>query len=172
MALLQVRSTLLGHRLLCLTALLFNRPVRGLLPKFIGPPMLFDNDESNHPVLIKRQHHVSEDRYSQNFPFLPTEWTVTVEHDDGGPWMHGTIVGHGSDGHCGGSHKIWVTKMVHIITRTKRHRDCTIYGRGIHKEIDVKEQYITCDREISWTCELLYETTWTWDIEGIWKNWW
>ena len=43
-ALFQMRSTPLGPGLLSLTTLLFNRPARGLLPKFSRQPILSDKD--------------------------------------------------------------------------------------------------------------------------------
>ena len=50
-------------------ALLFNKLARGLLPKFKRPPMLFDNDESNHTVFNKRQSSIDiHNRSSQKYP--------------------------------------------------------------------------------------------------------
>ena len=53
MALLQVSSTMMGPGLPSPTALLFNRPARGLLPIFSRPPVLFDSDESNNTALVE-----------------------------------------------------------------------------------------------------------------------
>ena len=52
MALLQIRSALISLELPSLAALLFNRPIRELLPKFSRPTVLFDNDENNHTAFI------------------------------------------------------------------------------------------------------------------------
>ena len=60
--------------------------------------MLFDNDESNHAVLIKRQHcaNLAIDSH-EYFPYLATGSTVVVQHKEGGSWMYVIIVWHGSD---------------------------------------------------------------------------
>ena len=70
MALLQIRSTPIGHGLLSLVTLLFKRPSRALLPKFRRPPMLFDNNESNHTVLAKSKSFVNIYSYSQKYSML------------------------------------------------------------------------------------------------------
>ena len=57
----------------------------------------------------------------KNIPFLPTGSTVAVQWEDGRLWMHGTIIGHRSDGQNGGNYKIRVTEMGCTIIRTKRH---------------------------------------------------
>ena len=82
--------------------------------------MLFDSDEHNHAVLTNRQPCTNIDTY-KNIPILLTWSTVEVQHEDGGCWMHGTVVGYRSDDNHGRSYKKWVTKMGFLITRTRRH---------------------------------------------------
>ena len=47
----------------------------------------------------------------ENMPFLPTRPTVTVQHEDMGPWTHVSIVWHVSDYHHSRSYKRQVTNM-------------------------------------------------------------
>ena len=49
--LLQIRSTPISPGLLSLAMLMFKRPSRGLLLRLSRPPLLHDNDESNHTAL-------------------------------------------------------------------------------------------------------------------------
>ena len=68
MALLQKRSTLIRPSLTSLATLLFSRLARGLLLKFSRPLMLFDNNESNHGAVIKRQpRHIKIQKYPISF---------------------------------------------------------------------------------------------------------
>ena len=73
LALLQIRSTPLGPRLLKPTMLIFNRLARDLLPMFSRLPMLFDDDDNNDTVDIKRQFlvNIPKDTH-ENVPFLST----------------------------------------------------------------------------------------------------
>ena len=78
--------------------LLFTRPTRVMLPTFSRPPVLCDNNEGTHTVLINRQPQISEDVDThENIPFLTTGSTVAVQQEDGRLWTHGTIVKLGSE---------------------------------------------------------------------------
>ena len=52
----------------------------------------------------------------KNIPFLPAGSAVAVHHEDAGPWMHGTVVGNGSDNHQDRCYKIQVARTGHCIT--------------------------------------------------------
>ena len=119
---MQITSTAVGPSLPSLATLLFNRPARGVLPKFIRTPMIFDNDESNHAALIKRQSHVYTGTDTcEHILFLPTGSTVALQCKNGEHWMHGIVVAHRSDYHHSRSYRIQVSKAGYIITRTSRH---------------------------------------------------
>ena len=63
MALLHLRSTLMGSNLQSQAAQLFNRPL-----------MLFDNDENDSAALIKRQPSVDIDKDThKHIPFYPQD---------------------------------------------------------------------------------------------------
>ena len=110
MSFLQIRSTVISPRLPSLAELLFNRLMRGILLRFNRQPIMYDNDESNLSVLIERQAYSNEDKDTgKNITLPPIGTTVTVHWEDGGPWTHGTIVGHGSSDHHERSYKMRVT---------------------------------------------------------------
>ena len=96
MVLLQIRSTPI--RIPSTSKLLFNRSARGILPKFNTQLVLHDNDGSSHIALFREAAPGKPRHTHKNIPFLPTGSTVAVWRDDGGPWMHGKIVGHGKFG--------------------------------------------------------------------------
>ena len=71
MALIWIKLIPISPRLQSLATLLFNRPARGILPKFSILPVLCDNNENNHIVLVNRQPHAYVD-VDKNIPFQPT----------------------------------------------------------------------------------------------------
>ena len=93
---------------------------------FSIPPILFDSDENNNAALVDIQPHAYENVDTcKDIPLLPIESTIVVQCQDAGLWMHRTIVGHGSDYHCGRNSRISMTKTGCKITRTKRHMKAT-----------------------------------------------
>ena len=54
-ALLQIKSTLLGPGLPCLATLLFNHPVKGIMPIFGRPPISPNNNDEHYKAVIERQ---------------------------------------------------------------------------------------------------------------------
>ena len=112
--------------------LLINRPVRGLMLKFSRQQKLSDNDESNHVTPIKQQQHTTVDLDTyENFPFLPSGSTVAVQHKHVEPWMHGIIIGHGSDDHHGRSYKIKQQRQATSSPGPKGISRPPNYGMGI-----------------------------------------
>ena len=108
--LLQIKSAaLICPMLPSLATLLFNRPTRGISPRFRGPPILSNKDESNLTALINRQTQLEKykDAY-RNITFIPTGPMVAMQREDSGTWMHGTIYWQRMKGHNGRSYKIRV----------------------------------------------------------------
>ena len=89
MALLHIRSTLIGSNLSCVVTILLNRPARGLLQKLSRPPIVFNKYENIHAALIKRKPHTSVDIDThENIKFLPTneryhKWAASSEGPPG-----------------------------------------------------------------------------------------
>ena len=83
-SLLQIKSTTISTRLLSRATLMFNRPVRSILPRLSRPPLLCDNDESSLTVLMNRQPQLIKNIGTcTDIPFLPT--AVAVHQEDSGP---------------------------------------------------------------------------------------
>ena len=61
MAWLQISSTTISYGLPNMAMQLFNRPTRGILPKFSRPPILSDDDKNSHNSPVNRQPHVYVD---------------------------------------------------------------------------------------------------------------
>ena len=78
-----------------------------------------DNNESNHSSSIETAQTSKDIDSYRIISFLSTASTVAVQQEDGGHWMHKTMVGHGTDKHKGRSYKIQVMKIGYIITRIK-----------------------------------------------------
>ena len=55
MSLLKIRLTPVNPKVPNPATLLFNRPARGLLPRLSRTPIIYDNNESNHDALKRRQ---------------------------------------------------------------------------------------------------------------------
>ena len=96
--------------------LLFNKPVRGILPKLNRLPILIDYGSDNCCSYKKWRRS-----WYKNIPFLSSGSTVVVGWEDRGSWMHGAIVGYRSDDHNGRSYKVQVTKIGHIKWWMKKH---------------------------------------------------
>ena len=122
MALLQIRLILNSPCLPNQAMLLFNALARGILPTFTGQPVLHNNDEINLIVLFKIQPQASQDRDThKNIPFLPTGSTVAVQTGDVKSYMHGVIIGHGTDDYNGRSYRVRVTEIDHVLIAIKIH---------------------------------------------------
>ena len=91
MALLQIHTTPLGQGLLRPATLTFNRQVCGIMPVLDHKPVGQACDDNHHSKLVDRQNKNNNDA-STVFALLPIGSAVMVQHEDGGPWTHGTIV--------------------------------------------------------------------------------
>ena len=119
MVLLQVRSLQIGPILPNGVVLLFNWPAGGCLQSSIGYQCYVTMIEAT--ILFNMQSHKNIDKINcRNILFCQQYLAVAVQHEGGGPWTHGTVVGHISDDHHSRSYRISVSKVGHIITRTSR----------------------------------------------------
>ena len=86
--------------------LLFNRPTRGIVPRFSRSPVLCNNDKSNLTLLVNRWPQFNEDiDTNKNIHFRPTGSTVAVHGEDARLWMYGNVIGHGIEDHNWRSYK-------------------------------------------------------------------
>ena len=77
MALLQICMTPLGHGLLSLATLMFNRPVHGIMPIIDCKPLVEDCDDC-HAKLIERQQKNNNDTAATS-PCIPIGSAVAVQ---------------------------------------------------------------------------------------------
>ena len=121
-ALLQTRTTLLGQELPSPAMLLFNCPIRGIMPVMDRLPVNTDNDDEHHKAVVNRQCRNEQGKdTSKNFVSLTVGSTVMVQWEDRGPWTHGTIEVKDNDNHHDRSYKICITKTGKIITNNRWH---------------------------------------------------
>ena len=99
-ALLQIISRPLGLGLPSPATLLFNHPVRGIMPIINGPPIGLNNDNEHYEALNMRQ--MKNDKIhdtSRMYVSIPIGSTVVVQCEDGGSWTHGTVESKGDHNH-------------------------------------------------------------------------
>ena len=84
LAMLQVRTPPLGQGLPSPATLLFNYPVRGIIPVMDRPPI--DIDEEHHKALTNRQYRNDQGNDTfKNLVSLPIGSTVVVQQEDRDP---------------------------------------------------------------------------------------
>ena len=95
-ALLQIRSTLLGQQLPSPASLLFSHPKGGIMQILstlvIGP----NNDDECYEAVVTRWTKKDKNYDTpRNSNFIYIGSTGVIKQEDGGPWIHGTVVGKG-----------------------------------------------------------------------------
>ena len=123
-ALLQICMTPLGHGLLSLAALMFIRPVHGIMPVIDCKPLVEDCDDDCHGKLIERQQKNNNDT-AATFPCIPIGSAVAVQQEDSGPWTDGAVVGIGNHNHYNKSYTIQLTTNGRHITCNRHHNKPT-----------------------------------------------
>ena len=100
--------------------LMFNRQVQGIMPVVDRKPIGQDCNENHHTKLVDRQGKNDNDT-SPVFSNIPIGSAVAVQHEDSGPWTHGTVVGKGNLNHHGRSYSIQFTNNGRCISRNRQH---------------------------------------------------
>ena len=84
-------------------------------------PHIFDQNDADYTALIERQQNAEKDKDTHRcYLSLLTGLTTAVQCEDGGPLVHGMVVGHGFEDHSG-SYIIMVMNTRHLITRNQRN---------------------------------------------------
>ena len=92
--------------------------------------------EENHNGLKLRQDKLTKSKHTLKEPIsLFTQYTVAIQGEDGGPWMHDTVIDPGNEDHNGRSYKIFITNTRKIVIGNTRHIKCT--------PITSKERHLT-----------------------------
>ena len=81
-------------------------------------PFRQDCDDDHHSKLVDRQSKNDNDT-SPVFSNIPIGSAVAVQHDDGGPWIHGTVVNTGNHKHHDRSYIIQLTTNGRCISRNR-----------------------------------------------------
>ena len=82
--LLQIGMTPLGPGIPNLATLLFNHPIRGIIPIINRLPNGIDKDEEPHEALVKRQTKDNQNMGTpRNYGSIPMKSTVVVQCEDG-----------------------------------------------------------------------------------------
>ena len=83
-------------------------------------PIRQDCDDNHHSKLVDRQGKNDKDT-SPVFSNIPTRSAVAVQHEDGRPWTHGTVVDTGDHNHHDRSYVIQLTINGRCISRNRQH---------------------------------------------------
>ena len=102
------------------TTLLFNRPVRCLMPRLNRAPINHDFDE-DHLNALKCVKTIYNKDTVKEIIIISSGSTVAVQCKDNWLWTHGTISEHGNANYNGWLYGIQATKTGHIITRHVKH---------------------------------------------------
>ena len=80
--------------------MLFNFPIRDIMPVINRPLVGTNNDDEDHKALIGRQSRKDKGKdTSIGFVSLPIGSTVAVQQEDRGLWTHGTVEAKGNHNH-------------------------------------------------------------------------
>ena len=121
-AFLQIKSTLLGPGLPSHAMLLFNCPIRGIMPIINKPPINSNGNDEHFEALVKGQPENDKNHDTSIIMLLFCKGsTIVVQWEAGGPWTHGTVVGRGYHNYNSRSYMICVTKTGWLITRNSKH---------------------------------------------------
>ena len=119
MALLQICMTPLGHAVLSLATLMFNRPVCCIMPVIDCKPLVEDCDDNHHAKIIETTKNNNDTAVT--FSCIPIGSAVAVQWEDGGPWPHGTVGGIGNHNYHNKSYQIQLTTNGRCITHNRHH---------------------------------------------------
>ena len=100
-ALLQIRSTPIGTGIPSPAMLLFNKPIRVLLPQIVREAINVNKDDGYYNALKSRQETYTKNNDAHKDLHFCAGSTVAVYRKDGAPWIHEVIVEGKSDGHQG-----------------------------------------------------------------------
>ena len=110
-ALLQTQMTPLEQILPSPATILFNHPIRGIMPIISRLPVGVNNDDEHYEELENRQ---TKDDKNQGTPSkyvsIPMGCTVVVQHENGGPWTQDIVEGKGDHNHHERCYNIHITK--------------------------------------------------------------
>ena len=111
--------TPLGPGLLSPATMLFNHPIRGIIPIIRKG---INNDEDHYKAIVNRE--IKDDKNQdtpRNYVSILTGSTVAVQCEEEGPWTHGTMEGKGDHNNHERSYNVCITKTGLLVTRDRKH---------------------------------------------------
>ena len=90
------------------------------MPVVDHKPIGQDCDDDHHSKLVDR-HGKNNNDTSTVFSNIPIGSAVEIQHEDGRPWTHGTVVNMGDHNHHDRSYIIQLTKNGRCISRNRWH---------------------------------------------------
>ena len=84
-ALLQIHITPLGLGLPSLASILFNHPIRDIMP-IISRLLIGVNNDEHYEALVNRQTKDAKNEGTPHYVSVPTGSAVAAQHEDGGLW--------------------------------------------------------------------------------------
>ena len=102
--------------------MLFNRPIRDLLPQMNRGP-INRNNNGMHYVAFKpnKESMMKTNKLKKKPSVFITGATVIVQQEDLGPWTHGVIVKPNNCDHRGCTYIIWVMNTGRNIMQNLKH---------------------------------------------------
>ena len=92
-ALFQIRSTLVSTGLPSSAIMLFNKPIRTLLPHMGRELINVNNDDDDYEALKSRQEACTKNNDThKDSTLFSSGSTVAVQIEDGGSWLHGVMI--------------------------------------------------------------------------------
>ena len=109
------------------------------MPVLDCKPIGQDCDDDHHSKLVDREGKNDNDT-SPVFSNIPIGSAVAVQHEDGRPWTHGTVVGMGNHNHHDRSYIIQLTKNARCISRNRWHIKPTTVTADMYLQHQSKKQ--------------------------------
>ena len=91
--------------------MLFNRFIRGLLPKINRISIIYDYDDEHYDALKQRQHLADRRDTGKDFTTIPVASAEVVHRKDNSPLIHSIVLDHGTKEHSNRSYKICIMKQ-------------------------------------------------------------
>ena len=124
--------TPLGQGFFSLATILFNCQIRGIMQIINRPPIGVNNFEELYEALVKRQTKNDKNQCTpRNYISILTGYTVVVQCENWGLWIHSTVEGKGNNNHQERSYNICITKTEQLVTRDRKQKTNTNHNRTI-----------------------------------------
>ena len=89
-------------------------------------PINSNNDDKHYEALVTRQTRNNKNYGTSRSYYSFSIWsTVVVQQEDGGPLIHGTVVGRGDHNHSNRCYMIRISKTGYVVTSNSKHIKAT-----------------------------------------------